>query len=299
MISFLKNLNIYYVLRAGNLAKHLVLFDILWSYRKQIKICAYSFFFCYVLYKNSDIFYNSECLIEMPADASKIFREPENCDFCKNITHVTKVSRISPEDFYEMYNRPAKPVVIIDAVEDWPASKTFNFQFFKSLYENIRPDEGVRRNCQFFPYKTEFKSLSEVFKMSDSRANMVPGEKPWYVGWNNCNDNAGKILREYYSKPYFLGNHSENIAMSWIFMGGSGYGAQMHIDNVHYPSWQAQLSGRKLWKLAPPPECWHTCRQMEVEVKTGEIIAVDTNRWYHQTIVQPGEISLTIGSEFD
>nr|CAI5822565.1 unnamed protein product [Callosobruchus analis] len=107
--------------------------------------------------------------------------------------------------------------------------------------------------------------------MSESRANLEPQEKPWYVGWSNCNDNAGKVLQQYYSKPYFLGNNSEDIALTWIFMGGPGYGAQMHVDNVHYPSWQAQLKGKKLWRLVPPPECYLSCHKMEVVVQPGEI----------------------------
>lgn len=40
---------------------------------------------------------------------------------------------------------------------------------------------------------------------------------------------------------------------------------------MHYPSWQAQLSGRKLWKLAPPPECYYECEEVEVVVEPGEI----------------------------
>lgn len=166
----------------------------------------------------------------MPSDATKIFREPENCDFCTSITSVNKISNISPSEFYDQYTKLVKPAVVTDATENWPASKRFNFNFFKNLYENVKLDENIGKNCQFFPYQTEFKSLAEVFRMSEARANLRPGEKPWYVGWNNCNDNAGKILRQYYSKPYFFGNHSENIAMSWIFMGGPGYGAQMHVS---------------------------------------------------------------------
>ncbi|KAJ8930880.1 hypothetical protein NQ314_016300 [Rhamnusium bicolor] len=123
--------------------------------------------------------------------------------------------------------------------------------------------------------------------MSTERAKLAPGEKPFYVGWSNCNDEAGKILQKYYEKPYFLSTNAENIDLSWIFMGGPGHGAHMH------------LSGRKVWRLAPPPECLYKCKPLEVTVEPGEIIVVDTNRWYHQTFILPGEISITIGSEFD
>ncbi|CAH1954349.1 unnamed protein product [Acanthoscelides obtectus] len=235
----------------------------------------------------------------MPSVASKAFREPESCEFCEHTKEVDKVTNISPNEFLEFYSKPFRPVVVADGATNWSALQTFSFNFFKELHQKVQLDKSEVKNCQFFPYKTDFKYLSEVFNMSESRANLEPGEKPWYVGWSNCNENSGKVLQQYYSKPYFLGNNSEDIALSWIFMGGPGFGAQMHVDNVHYPSWQAQLKGKKLWRLAPPPECYLSCHKMEVIVEPGEIIAVDTNKWYHQTIVLPGEISITIGAEFD
>lgn len=29
------------------------------------------------------------------------------------------------------------------------------------------------------------------------------------------------------------------------------------------------------------------------------LVVLDTNRWYHKTEVQPGELSITIGAEYD
>lgn len=165
----------------------------------------------------------------MPPDASKVFREPESCDICNKVDQVDKVGNISALDFYEKYARAAKPLVVNDGAVSWPALKAFDFDFFKNLYKSIDIKKNSRTNCQFFPYKTEFKTLEEVFEMTTERSKLAPGEKSWYVGWNNCNDDAGKVLQQYYKKPYFLSNNSENIAMSWIFMGGPGYGAHMHV----------------------------------------------------------------------
>lgn len=93
----------------------------------------------------------------------------------------------------------------------------------------------------------------------------------------------------------------------------------LQIDNVRLPSWQAQLAGSKRWLLVPPPECYLQCRRFDVVVQQGDIsekslemvlkvhpllisifpVVLDTNKWYHQTFVQPGAISLTIGAEYD
>ncbi|KAF2885010.1 hypothetical protein ILUMI_21184, partial [Ignelater luminosus] len=244
-------------------------------------------------------FNNSECLIELPQDSSKIFREPENCDICIGVDHVNKVQNISPADFEDHYVAKGRPVVITDGTKGWSAVNTFTFEFFKELYQKTNRDGFSKTECQFFPYKTEFKSLEEALNMSSARSRLELGTLPWYIGWSNCNDEAGKILRKHYDRPYFLPEKSENIALNWIFMGGPGFGAHMHVDNVQYPSWQAQLRGQKIWKLAPPPECFYKCHELQVTVAPGEIIVVDTNRWYHQTYIPPGDISITIGAEFD
>ena len=87
---------------------------------------------------------------------------------------------------------------------------------------------------------------------------------------------------------------------------------------VELSSWRAQLSGTKVWTLTPPPECEHVCQPFNVTVNRGDIsewacvdvctqytyivtcaVVVDTNRWYHQTTILPGNISITIGSEYN
>lgn len=46
----------------------------------------------------------------------------------------------------------------------------------------------------------------------------------------------------------------------------------IQVDNVKNPSWQAQVSGSKLWTLEPPPECYMECvNKIETIVRPGEI----------------------------
>lgn len=166
----------------------------------------------------------------MPFESSKVFRRPEDCSMCINVTQVDKVSDISPEDFDKLYAATARPVVITDGTKGWEAVDLFSFDFFKELYRSVTRYDEDRPECQFFPYKTEFHSLTEAFNMSVERSRFEVGTDRWYIGWSNCNDEAGKILRKYYREPYFLPNTSENIALNWIFMGGPGSGAHMHAS---------------------------------------------------------------------
>jgi histone arginine demethylase JMJD6 len=44
--------------------------------------------------------------------------------------------------------------------------------------EGSRSLEHAGEDCLFFPYATEFRSLAEVFSMTQERHGM-----PWYIGW--------------------------------------------------------------------------------------------------------------------
>ncbi|XP_066962042.1 bifunctional arginine demethylase and lysyl-hydroxylase JMJD6-like [Macrobrachium rosenbergii] len=239
-----------------------------------------------------------QCTIEMPPSVQDVFRPPVECDMCRQVTHVERVHTITPSEFEERYAYSGRPVVVTDGQKNWTAPQTFSFEFFKSIYADDSPVlENFERDCQFFPYQTEFRNLRHVFNMSEQRANMH-GD-PWYIGWSNCDSSAANILRGHYERPYFLPQSAESSKTDWIFIGTPGYGAHLHIDHVGNPSWQAQIRGRKLWTLEPPPECYFHCVPMEVVVEPGEIIVLDTNIWYHKTLIVSEDLSITIGSEYD
>ncbi|XP_073998805.1 uncharacterized protein isoform X2 [Rhodnius prolixus] len=234
---------------------------------------------------------NEKCTVWMPDIVTSALRPPVNCDMCREIESIDRVANITPKQFEELYAFSGRPVVIEDAMTNWSAPKVFSFEFFKELYA----DSKTQENCQFFPYQTEFVSLAHVFEMSEERAKLSDGAKPW----SNCDDRVGRVLRRHYDRPYFLPETSENKNVDWIFMGSPGYGAHMHVDNVNNPSWQAQLVGAKKWSLQPPPECIYECKSHEVVINTGEIFVLDTNSWYHATRIVSDGISITIGAEYD
>lgn len=216
---------------------------------------------------NIDLFRTRNCLISMPT----AFRKPENCDFCTNVSEIVRVANIVPSEFERNFAYNARPVIVTDATLNWSAQNVFDFWYFQRLYRSADDSSEDEMNCQFFPYKTEFKTLLEALSIPDERVKYESGTQPWYFGWSNCNYEIAQQLREHYGRPYFLPETSENAATDWIFMGGSGLGAHMHIDNVRLPSWQAQITGSKKWTLAPPPECHFQCTAFTATVQTGEI----------------------------
>ncbi|XP_060552089.1 uncharacterized protein LOC132713484 [Ruditapes philippinarum] len=249
---------------------------------------------------NADIEFEP-CIVNMPEYVSNMFRPPVECSFCENMTEVNTVYNISQEEFEELYAYTGVPVVVGDGTQNWTAPKYFSFEFFKEIYkEGSQALDNQENKCQFFPYKTSFSSLGEVMSMSPERAKMEDGSEPWYIGWSNCDFSAANLLRKHYTRPYFLPKLSESSKTDWMFMGSPGYGANLHIDNVGNPSWQAQITGTKRWTLEPPPECYYVCKnRIEVTVHPGQIIVLDTDIWYHSTLNVGKDISITIGSEYD
>lgn len=242
----------------------------------------------------------SRCAVDNNGFFIEVARPPTNCEMCRGVYSVPIEHGITTERFVEKYAYTAVPVLIKEATKNWTAMDNFSFEFFRGLYRNVSDGFKVtEEECQFFPYKTEFETLEEAFNMSDDRAQFKQGEKSWYFGWSNCHPDIAKVLRNHYNRPYFLPNDSESSSLDWMFMGGSGLGAFVHLDYVQRPSWQAQISGKKTWTLIPTPECENICHSMNVTVHKGDIIVIDTNQWYHATYIHPGEISITIGSEYD
>ena len=101
------------------------------------------------------------------------------------------------------------------------------------------------------PYLKIFREINYIFfqhafDMPDERWQMHGNYTPWYFGWANCDEEAGEFLRQFYERPNFLPENSESGKRDWIFIGTPGYGAPMHLDNVRYPSWQAQVKMKLL-----------------------------------------------------
>ena len=133
-------------------------------------------------YKTSDPTELS-CLIENTETVQDVFRPPVDCSMCINITEIVKVANLTKQEFAEKYAYSGQPVVVTDGTANWTAPEVFSFDYFKKLYAPKSVAlASVERDCQFFPYRTNFTSLGQVFRMPKRRAQLKTG-KPWYVGW--------------------------------------------------------------------------------------------------------------------
>jgi hypothetical protein len=77
-----------------------------------------------------------------------------------------------------------RPMIVKGAALDWPAIRTFSFDFFRNLFEGTEGSyESIDEECQFLNFNSEFHDLRGVFDMPRSRVTLADGEKPWYIGW--------------------------------------------------------------------------------------------------------------------
>lgn len=65
--------------------------------------------------------------------------------------------------------------------------------------------------------------------MSNARAEMRPGQEPWYIGWSNCHPGVLQELRKLYEKPHFLPVDAEMPNTDFVFLGWE-QGAVMHVS---------------------------------------------------------------------
>jgi hypothetical protein len=110
-------------------------------------------------------------------------RPETNCSMCQDVKSVLVFGNITRDEFRN-YAYSSRPMLVKGAALHWPAMQTFTYHFLKEIYQNVEGAyESIEEECQILTFKTEFRSLEDVFAMPESRVFLEEGEKPWYVGW--------------------------------------------------------------------------------------------------------------------
>lgn len=138
--------------------------------------------YAYVQYATMD----PRCIVGTNLAVMELARPAVSCDLCKDLEEVPTVDgeTFTKADFLKNYAYNGIPLLVKGAAKNWTALSTFSFKYLKMLYESTEGAlEAVEQDCQFFPYKTDFQSMAEVFNMSEARSEFREGERQWYVGW--------------------------------------------------------------------------------------------------------------------
>ncbi|CAL8125523.1 unnamed protein product [Orchesella dallaii] len=284
-----------------------------WKLTKVIKVTFLTSFFlltalighigiCHLMDVNPLMFFptlqEKRCLLPAHPILMEMTRPVADCGFCSTGDLIIEMDEIPSKKEFAKVAYLSKPVIIRGGGKSGGMPEEFDFHKLKEIFQSEPGGvDAVSEECQFLPFRSPFISLREAFDRISENSSW---EEPWYIGWSNCHPGVASKLRELFPRPDFLPDDSSSSAIDWIFIGSPGLGASMHIDYVKRPSWQAQLSGIKKWILHPPPECEAVCPEtLMFTIFPGDLLFLETNTWYHETVIDKDALSISIGSEYD
>lgn len=128
----------------------------------------------------------SRCFLGNNYFVMEMSRPMTDCRICEDVHDFLVLDNPDRQEFAK-YAYAARPILVRGATANWTAMQMFNFDFFKEVYTHIRgAHQAVEEECQFFPFRTEFLKLRDVFAMPRQRVNLSsskPDEESWYIGW--------------------------------------------------------------------------------------------------------------------
>ena len=141
-----------------------------------------------------------------------------------NLQDIPRVKTISKEDFLTHYFKPQKPVVIENAIEDWPAYKKWNLDYMKTVAGHVTVPLYDDRPVD---YKDGFNEAHAKMKMSDY-IDLLKREPTRYriFLWNALKEIPE--LQKDFTFPDFGLRLMKDIPM--LFFGGRDSYTFMHYD---------------------------------------------------------------------
>lgn len=160
---------------------------------------------------------------------------------------VPRVGRIGMAEFVTRYRLPRRPVILADALRDWPAHDRFTPEFFRREHG----DRPVRIRGRDY-------RLGDVIGLQEASTEQDPA--PYPCTFSDCRALLADISPRFsYSLP---SRHTHPLVpksvFEWvnhleIFFGGpGGQFPYLHYDYLHMHAWIAQVYGDKEFTLYEP-----------------------------------------------
>jgi len=164
-----------------------------------------------------------------------------------------KRSEITPEWFYENYASKSRPIIVEDALSDWPAMQRWSIDALEERFRHVpfkvaKDDKGKKLRMKFKYYADYIRRQQD--------------DSPLYLFETNMDDNAAiRPLMDDYEVPdlfpndYFaLINQDSRPPFRWFCIGPRRSGTTVHTDPLGTAAWNAVTSGCKHWVLFEPKE---------------------------------------------
>ena len=173
---------------------------------------------------------------------------------------VVRLQDITRERFHAEYKVPNRPVVLSEALSEWPASAKWSIDFFRKEYGDAEVEvsldgmqSGEKNHCKLRDYIDSFEQLQAEVARSENpgdRANTTDHYIPYLRAWQYEESHPelsrdflvpGGWLRKYFpDKLQQLPKHVRP-PLTFIFIGPKGACSKLHSDVWHTSAWLAQL----------------------------------------------------------
>jgi hypothetical protein len=226
------------------------------------------------------------------------------------LTEIPRVKHITKEDFIQNYFKPQKPVVIQQAIEDWPAFEKWDLAYMKSIAGHKTVPLYDNRPVQ---HKDGFNEPHAEMKMADY-VDLLKREPTKYriFLWNILKEVPE--LQKDYSFPDFGLRLIKGLPM--LFFGGTDSYTFMHYDidlanifHFHFDGEKEvilfpQSETKNLYKVPhslianesidfsnPDYEKWPALKQalgFKTTLSHGEVLYMPEGFWHYMKYESPG-----------
>ena len=227
-----------------------------------------------------------------------------------NLQEIPRVKTLSREEFIRDYFKPQKPVVVEQAILDWPAYSKWNLEYIKQvagekevpLYDDrpVKHDEGFNE-----PHaKMKLKDYVDLLKRKPTKFRIFL--------WNVLKEVP--VLQKDFNYPDFGIRLMKSLPM--LFFGGSNSHTFMHYDidlanifHFHFEGKKqcilfSQSETKYLYKIPyslivredidfsnPDLEKWPALKHAKgytAQLEHGNLIYIPEGYWHHMKYLTPG-----------
>lgn len=247
--------------------------------------------------------YQEECLINnpwLPAENTTI--DAEFCQYCTNMVKygnnkVDRLNNTKGAEIMKHYIQNSQPVVVTDTTKDWGSKKRIAMDVIANLYQTDKFLSTVMGSCN---YSTNV-GFNETFY--DFITAYVDGKLPklWHANWQNCENKAGKIFRQFYTRPYFIPDMAqagtENSVIASFGQHPEEY-FSVPINTQSSGHWITVVTGSLKFLLTPNEGCMDLfkCKILEVMLYPGETVFFTEGDWDHSYTPTDDKLTLAISS---
>ena len=169
---------------------------------------------------------------------------------------------VSVREFRERFENPRLPCIITDAMDHWPAMRTWTYDGFLDRFANHKFKVGA--DDDGYAVRLKFAHIHHyVTCATDDSPGKVTADgddSPLYIfdGGFGDKDGSKPLLDDYDVPAYFredlygIAGEKRRPPYRWVVIGPPRSGSSVHVDPLATSAWNALISGRKRWCLFPP-----------------------------------------------